>query len=149
MKAFHNGDADRIVEMADLIKNNYQRAEIVASDEGLQVCSGVSRETPSESNIKEAQAMEAQLRAMYHWLDNDTDKTEEWLKKSVEIENELSYSFGPPFIQKPTLELYAEWLLSQNRIDEAREAFNGVLERAPNRTRVLKALKDISGKDEI
>ena len=149
MKAFHNGDADRIVEMADQIKNNYQRAEIVASDEGLQVCSGVSRETPSESNIKEAQAMEAQLRAMYHWLDRDTDKTEEWLKKSVEIENELSYSFGPPFIQKPTLELYAEWLLSQNRIEEAREAFKGVLERAPNRTRVLKALKDINGNEVI
>ena len=50
MKAFHNENGEQILEMADQIKNNYQRAEIVASDEGLQVCSGVSRETPSESN---------------------------------------------------------------------------------------------------
>ena len=93
--------------------------------------------------------MEAQLRAVYHWLENDDEKTEEWLQKSVEIENGLSYSFGPPFIQKPTLELYGEWLLSQNRMDEAREALNGVLNRAPNRTRVLKTLQDMEGNQEI
>ena len=85
----------------------------------------------------------------YSWLEGDAINTEAWLKKSVEIEQSLSYTFGPPFIQKPTQELYGDWLMSQSRSNEAVSAFNGVLERAPNRTKVLKAIASINAEKEI
>jgi hypothetical protein len=45
---------------------------------------------------------------------------EAWLKGATSLKNQLSFIFGPPYIAKPSNEMYAEFLLLDNRPDEAR-----------------------------
>ena len=71
------------------------------------------------------------------WLNDDALETERLIKESIEIENKLSYSYGPPVIQKPTHELYGEWLLGQNRFEEAITQFDLTLKMATNRRQAL------------
>jgi hypothetical protein len=75
-----------------------------------------------------------QLLALKAWLNLDPTATEDHLKKSILLDDSLSYAYGPPFIQKPTHELYADWLVSQNRMQEAEIQYEETLKRAPNRT---------------
>ena len=82
-----------------------------------------------------------QLKAVNAWLNDDALETERLIKESIDIENKLSYSYGPPVIQKPTHELYAEWLLDQNRFEEAITQFDLTLEMATNRRQALEGKK--------
>ena len=66
---------------------------------------------------------------------------QQWLKKSIELDEQLSYSYGPPFIQKPTYELYAEWLLENNRPEEATHQYEYSLNRGTKRASSLKGIK--------
>jgi hypothetical protein len=96
--------------------------------------------------------METQLRGLRAWLDNDVEQAERWLKKSTEMEDNLSYSYGPPFIQKPTHELYAEWLLAQQRPQEALEQYDRALKRATKRVMTLEGKQraaSLSGNESL
>ena len=66
----------------------------------------------------------------------------QWFKESVNLENQLSYSYGPPFIQKPTQELYAEFLINQNRPQEAIELYESSLKKGTKRLAALKGIKE-------
>jgi predicted RNA polymerase sigma factor len=74
-----------------------------------------------------------QLMALRAWMQEDVDQIEGHMIKSVELQENLSYSYGPPEIQKPTHELYADWLMSVGREQEARVQYEKALERAPKR----------------
>jgi hypothetical protein len=87
--------------------------------------------------LLETEIIMEQLKALRAWLDQDTELTETHLKKTLEIEQDLSYSYGPPVIQKPTHELYADWLLSQGKNQEALEQYQAALAKAPMRRRAL------------
>jgi hypothetical protein len=78
------------------------------------------------------------------WLNNDHINAEKWLKESVVLEESLSYSYGPPFIQKPTHELYAEWLLSQERTKDALAQYEIALKRGPNRRAILNGIDKVN-----
>jgi len=49
------------------------------------------------------------------------------------LEETGDFSYGPPSIQKPTHELYADWLLSHGRYEEALSEYEKALKRCPGR----------------
>jgi hypothetical protein len=83
--------------------------------------------------LTETEITMEQLKALMAWLQDDPENAELHLKRSIELEEGLSYSYGPPVIQKPTHELYADWLMTQGREDEARVQYESTLKRAPKR----------------
>ena len=107
--------------------------ELKTPEKGIRMCGNISRNIATRTDLQVAEAMECQLRAMRAMLGNDTKKAEEFLKKSVELEDACGYAFGPPEIVKPAHEFYGEWLLAQGRPQEAAEQFDLALKLAPNR----------------
>ena len=110
-------------------------------DNGITVCASATRENTNQTDIEESKTMEMQLLGLLAWLRNDQENAESWLQKSVELEESLSYSYGPPFIQKPTHELYAEWLMDQHRPEDALKQYTLALKRGTNRSLILKGIQ--------
>jgi hypothetical protein len=77
--------------------------------------------------------MEMELKALQAWLKKDAVNTENWFKKATQLENNISYSYGPPAIVKPSNELYGEWLLEMDRPKESLHQFEIALKTAPKR----------------
>lgn len=143
MLAYKNNNTtvlDSIINnMASEIKKESLLVENLKS--GFTVCASASRQTPDQTDINESIVMKTQLIALRAWMNNELVEAEEWLKESVTLENRLSYSYGPPFIQKPTQELYAEFLISQNRPKEAIELYKNSLKKGTKRLAALKGIK--------
>ena len=152
MKAFMGDEKENLeIIIADIRKDYGKEALVVASD-GITVCASLSSENASQTNISESMVMEMQLHALRSWLDNDLVETERWLLESVQLEESLSYSFGPPFIQKPTRELYADWLMEHDRPLDALTQYEKTLERNNNRALALKGKQkatSLSGKKSL
>ena len=138
MRAFKAGNGQKLGEIIATIKKDREFETIIVNDAGKTVCLSQTREEASRTDIAESEIMETQLRGLRAWLDNDVEHAERWLKKSAEMEDNLSYSYGPPFIQKPTHELYAEWLLYQQKPEEALEQYDQTLKRATRRVITLR-----------
>lgn len=133
MKAFAKGDLESLNrQIEDLEKDHLKESYLVTYDSAT-FCSGASRGETTPSMLLETEITMHQLMALSAWLREDPDKTEQYLKKSIELQEDLSYSYGPPEIQKPTHELYADWLNAMGRTEEARVQFGKALERAPKR----------------
>jgi tetratricopeptide (TPR) repeat protein len=107
--------------------------ELKTPEKGIRMCGNIGRNIATRSDLQVAEAMECQLRAMRAMLDGDEKKAEEYLRRSVDLEEALGYAFGPPEIVKPAHELYGEWLLNQGRPQEAAQQFDLALKLAPNR----------------
>lgn len=138
MKAFKAGNKEKLDEIIAAIKKDYEFESVIISDAGKTVCLSQTREKANQTNIDQSRIMEMQLRGLHAWLDDDIEQAEQWLQKSTDLEDKLSYSYGPPFIEKPTHELYAEWLLAQDRPEEALKQFDLALKRATKRVMSLK-----------
>lgn len=109
---------------------------------GTKLCGSINSELPNSLDIEQATIMLLELNAMQSWLKNDLAKTESFLKKAVQMETKVSYAFGPPTIVKPSFELYGEWLLENNRPQEALAQFELSLKAAPNK------LLSVKGKEK-
>ncbi|RIA10080.1 hypothetical protein OE09_1933 [Flavobacteriaceae bacterium MAR_2010_72] len=144
-KAFVAEDKEKLRKVILALDEKIKKEALLVDymNDGYSVCSSTSRSIPTQSNINESAVMLAQLKAFNFWLANNTDETEHWLKESISIESQLSYSYGPPVIQKPTHELYAEWLMSQNRLEEAAVQYDLTLKMATNRRQALKGKKQV------
>lgn len=57
------------------------------------------------------------------------------LQKAAAAEETMPLEFGPPVVEKPSLELLGEQLLAAGRAAEAQKAFQAQLARTPGRTR--------------
>jgi len=78
-------------------------------------------------------------------LSNDKHQTfESLMQKACALEEKTSYMYGPPEIVKPSSEMYAEWLLTQDRHKEAEQHFSKVLARAPKRLIAMQGLQTIA-----
>ena len=141
MVSFKKKDSASLEKAVLAIKQDLDKERYLVTYEDAPFCSGANRYATSPSMLLETEIMLYQLMALQSWMNEDPVLTETYLKKSIEIEKDLSYSYGPPVIQKPTNELYADWLLSQSRIDEALDKYNATLIRAPKR---LKAVNGIA-----
>ena len=141
MIAYAKEDRQGLKDIIERMKADYELEALSLVDTNITVCTSQTREEAIQSDIDESEAMAMQLMALSSYLDNDLENAEIWFIKSIEKEENLSYSYGPPFIQKPTHELYADWLMENNRFDEALEQYKLTLKRAPNRVIALKGIE--------
>lgn len=142
MKAFKAGNTQKLDSIVDIMDQDHKRESFVISEGSSKLCSGVTRDEATNMDLKEAEIRQNQLMALRAELDNDAKLAEEYFIKSIAIENSISYSYGPPSIQKPTHELYADWLLSKNRNKEAAEHYELALKNGPGRLRILKGIEN-------
>jgi tetratricopeptide (TPR) repeat protein len=137
MKAFKNDNPSKLKEIIKTMEDDRENAAMFIADTGNPMCGTSSKSQPNQLDIDQAQIYEMELRAMAAQLQNDITESEKWLKAACELQENVSYSYGPPVIIKPTFELYADWLLEQNRPKEALVQYEKAWERGPNRAAVL------------
>jgi len=137
MKAYKRQDGSALEKLIEDIRLDYEEEALLLQETDITICVDLDSESATRTNINESRIMEFQLRALKAWSDENNQEAEAWLKRSTELEDSLSYSYGPPFIQKPTHELYAEWLMTNNRMEEAIHQYDLTLERAVNRKMAL------------
>ncbi len=145
--AFHKKDetalADIIQKLAGERLIDLQRVDTG----GVVMCGNVNSAIPNLLDVQYAEVMEMELKALQAWLKKNVSETENWFKKATNLENNISYSYGPPAIVKPSYELYGEWLLEMKRPKEGLEQFELSLKAAPKRSLSEKgkekALKDL------
>ncbi|HLV14044.1 MAG TPA: hypothetical protein VKY41_02610 [Xanthomarina sp.] len=142
-RAFLNGNIQKIEKVIDTLSQKIGKESVLVDnlDNGFTMCSSLSRNSPTKLDVKQSQVMLKQLQGLKAWMEKDLIKAEELLKESTILEQGISYSYGPPVIIKPTSELYAEWLVEQNRYDEAIEQYNITLERATKRRLALEGIE--------
>ncbi len=141
MKAYVKEDITQLEEVLSRLENDYQREEYIMSDYGGTFCAAVSRDTATRSDLVSSQIRQYQLKALLADLNNDAETAEAFFLKSIELDGTISYSYGPPAIQKPTRELYADWLLGQDRYEDAKSQYEKSLKKNPNRTLVVKGIQ--------
>ncbi|MFL0353543.1 lipopolysaccharide assembly protein LapB [Xanthomarina sp. GH4-25] len=142
-KAFSNKKVEKLTSIIETLSKEINKESLLVENisDGFTVCSSLSRSAPTQTNINQSLVMLKQLEALKSWLEDDVLETEKLFQETISNEQELSYSYGPPVIQKPTNELYADWLMSQNRFHEAIEHYTATLERATKRRLALEGIE--------
>jgi tetratricopeptide (TPR) repeat protein len=133
MKSYSNGDTDSLNATTELLEALVRRESLFADTTDFILCIPSDLSTARPSDIATAKATLYQIYALGFMLSGDDVMAEEFLAKSTELEDSGNLSFGPPSIQKPTHELFADWLLSQQRYEEAIVEYDKALERCPGR----------------
>lgn len=134
MEALHKGNPTEVKSIVQLIEYERQMAEIHLVDDAVTACAAAGWMTNVSSiDVDQSEVLAYELRALLATEKDKLEEAENWLKKAIELESKISYSFGPPKIPKPSHELYGEWLLKQKRYEEAIAMFDEALERGPRR----------------
>lgn len=141
MIAFKMGNTKKMDSILTIMDQDHNRESFIVSEGSSKLCSGVTRDEATQMDLKGSEIRQNQLMALRAELDNDTKLAEEHFIKSIDIENSISYNYGPPSIQKPTHEHYADWLLDQNKKEEAAKQYELALKIGPGRLRVLKEIE--------
>ena len=151
MKAFKNMDEEALSKNIDNLEDEINKESLLVDNigNGGSLCASSDRSLPNRQDLKRAETVKVQLLGLKAWLKEDFDKTEHFLKESVELEESLTYSYGPPDIIVPTKELYAKFLISQNRPKEAITYYKEALERGTKRLIPLRAITEISNEKGI
>lgn len=153
MSAYQQQDAKGIQLAIAVIEKNIKQEKVRVQNQNIATCSALTREVPSQLDIDYATVMALELKALYALLQQNTDEAERYMQEAIALNESVSYSYGPPLIVKPTRELYGEWLLENNRPQEALEQFEKGLARAPKRVRLLQgkqqATKAVGSKASI
>jgi len=133
MKAYTTSDMPKFETVISQIENDIDRESFVLDNGSASVCSNVSREEATQTDLVESKVRLQQLKGLQADLSSQFTLAETHFLKSIELENSISYSYGPPKIQKPTHELYADWLMDQKRYSEAKAQYKLALKLAPKR----------------
>jgi tetratricopeptide (TPR) repeat protein len=158
MKAYHNEDIEALKAIIVQMESERQEVTTLMAEEGVPMCNanGPYSKYANKLDINQAHVMEMELRALYANMQGKAEVAENWFKEAIELEENTSYAYGPPAIAQPSFELYANWLLEQERYEEANEQFQKSLERGPKRLLALKgqlavakAQKNASAIDKI
>lgn len=80
-----------------------------------------------------ADILKLEAQALLAEVDKDLAGAERLLSQAVTLEEKLPTAFGPPVIDKPTHELFGEFLLRRGRDQEAHEQFKKALAHTPGR----------------
>jgi len=142
MNAFNKKDAGALNSVITQLSGERLVDEERIAKKGAKLCGSINSAIPNKLDVQQAEVMELELKAMQAWLKKDAASTEKLLKQAVDLEKNISYSFGPPTIVKPSFELFGEWLLETNKPKEALEQFELSLKAAPGR------LLSVKGKAE-
>jgi hypothetical protein len=137
MRAYLKNDSEKLNEIIDEVEKERDESSRQVSEEGLPMCSasGSNRYIPNQADLDQSYVMELELKALQAW---GTAEAEKFLKEAAELESTINYSFGPPYIPKPSFELYGEWLIENDRPEDAKIQFEKALERGPKRMAGLK-----------
>lgn len=142
MNAYMKNDAEALDWIILKLAGEREIDEERIVNNGIGLCGSINSAIPNKLDIQQAEVMELELKALQSWLKKDASATEQIFKQAVELENKISYAYGPPTIVKPSFELYGEWLLQINKPKEALEQFELSLKAAPER------LLSVKGKAE-
>jgi len=138
MQAYRSRDAAQMEKLLEGMAFARQQAAMSVTSEGVPMCgAGGSYGQPNKLDIDQAYILELELKGLYAMLRSKPEDAERWLKQATQLEDEASYSYGPPEVVKPSYELYGEWLLAQNRPEDALLQFEKALQRGPKRVRAL------------
>ncbi|WP_242155037.1 tetratricopeptide repeat protein [Aestuariivivens sediminis] len=145
MKAFHSKDKKTLDATINELSAEIDKESVLVDNisNGSSLCASVDRSLPNRLDVKRAHVMKVQLLGLQAWLNNDYDKTDGLLKDSVEFEENVSYSYGPPDIIIPTKELYAQFLKSQGKYQEAKVLYQEALKRGPKRLIPTERIKEL------
>jgi len=140
MKAYHKKDNTQLTAIIKKMSEARQLASSIVGDQGFAMCSagGYAGRPPNQLDIDMAHIMEMELQAYLADLKGKVDAAKEWFEKGIELEEQLSYSFGPPDVLKPVHEAYGEYLLKNRETEEALAVFQKALEVQPRRLRSLR-----------
>ena len=151
--AFDENQPSVIENEISILKDHLNRAGLLVNDQGIALCSaGPTRYAPSEESMKKTQVVIYQMESLLAQLKNNKVLAEQHLVAATKLEGESSYDAGPPFIAYPSFEQYGDWLLQQERYEEALEQFNQSLYYRTNRNKALRgklaALKALDKTEE-
>ena len=141
MKAYVDQNKSSLDSIINVMEQEYDRGSFLVTNGSAKLCSSVGRGDITKSDLQYALIQRHQLQALKADLNGETEKAEEHFISSIELDESMSYSYGPPFIQKPTRELYADWLLNQGRLEEAKEEYSVCLKRAPKKKSLLEGIE--------
>lgn len=135
MKAYQQKNTELLDEQINTLEKERLKVTIQIENKGIALCSGVGWESQkaNQLDVDQAQVMEMELRGLAADLKGNKEEANDWLKKASQLEQNISYSYGPPTVVKPSFELYGEWLVENNRFEEALAQFDYSLKRAPKR----------------
>lgn len=150
--ACENGKTDKIDTLIASLNADIRRQVLYLDTVDFVICLPIQRSAPFPSDIAGAKTISLQLQALKSWIENSDTETEKFLTESIATSDTLSFNFGPPEIQKPPHELYADWLITQSRYEEAIVHYNIQLERAPGRRLCLEGIekaKELMGETSL
>jgi hypothetical protein len=82
-----------------------------------------------------------EARGLLAEVDGDVAGAEKLLRQAAALEETIPIAFGPPAIDKPTNELFGQFLLRRGRQAEAHAQFEKALARTPGRRLARKGLE--------
>jgi tetratricopeptide (TPR) repeat protein len=148
--AYRNNDAQQLSTIIDTLARKIQQAEMSATNEGLPLCGNNSSYSKvNYIEVGQAQVMALELKALFAQLRNDDEQAEKLMKEAVELQDGLSYSYGPVEIVYPAYEFYADWLNSNSRKAEAIAMYEKSMERGPKRRGPLQAIAELEGAQKL
>lgn len=92
-----------------------------------------------------AEIMEMELQGLILSAESKTDEAWKVVRKATEIEDALTFDFGPPEVVKPSHELLGELYLKQGKKDAAEKEFQQALQRYPRRIHSLLGVAQSGG----
>ncbi len=141
--AFDQQDEMAIRKEAETLQTHWEASKLLVNDQGVALCSaGPTRYAPNKENLLRSEVVIQQIEALADMLAEDSKAVEDHLLAAVALEEEAGYDPGPPFIAYPSFEQYGDWLLEQQRYDEAINMFDKSLLQRTNRTKALKGKLD-------
>ena len=123
----------------------YEAGNKSLAAEGSSTCSGnYGNGTASQNELNRAKVVRLEIEAMIALEEGQEDQAEKLFKEAVELEESTSFAYGPPAIVKPSNEVYGDWLMKKNRVEEAKVQYEKVLERSPKRLLAITGLEKIN-----
>lgn len=138
-KAFRAKDKKALASTIATMETERKSATNLVGEKGIAMCASAkgSDNAPNQLDLDQAQVLEMELRSLFAQLNGQAAEAEKWLRSATALQESISYAYGPPPIVKPSWELYGEWLLQQNRPDDALAQFEMALQKGPNRRQAL------------
>jgi tetratricopeptide (TPR) repeat protein len=139
VRAYRNKDEDALAAMLQQMARERKDASNRVTASGAPMCStaGSNRSLPNQLDIDQSQVLALELEAMQAQLKGNLIEAERLLVAATELEQSITYSYGPPRIVQPSYELYGRWLLEQGRPTEALVQFDYALAKGPGRLHAL------------
>lgn len=138
-QAYQKKDQAALAQVIQTMADERKNASNQVTASGAPMCSaaGSNRSLPNQLDIDQARVMALELEAMQAQLKGDLSLAEKHLRAATELEQQLSYAYGPPRIVLPSYELFGRWLLEQGRPTEALQQFEYALAKGPGRLHAL------------